>query len=541
MPNALTKRRSGWPLAGLLVVFGLQTTLVTGRAINWDEFFHYSQIHNLAAGTLSLPLQTLYTRAFRWVIDLPGSTIDHIVVIRWFMLACEVVTVAAIIGIARRFASPAAAWLAALTWLSAGYVFQHGTSFRFDPPAAALLMSAAWIMLCRPLRISWIIANGLLLGIATVLTIKSVLYAPVFAGIAWLRWQEGNRTAPAAIRLAVIAVAAMASAALVYWLHARGLTGETGGAAKTTISGTGGKMFGLLDQPYWRHHLKGIAIAPAVALLSLGFPFMLLRHARPAAEKAALLGLVLPLSTLLYYHNTAPYFYVFMLAPVCAGLAIVIEPVIARYGQRTLAIVLAALAVVVWMMEKPGVQTTQRQLIAIAEAALPGRPAYIDACAMLGRFPKANLFMTPVGMALYQQGAFPSMASVMAERPVPVVLANDPILDRALNGSGPVPELLPNDLKALRGNYVHFWGPLWVAGKSVPQTGTFTIAVPGSYRVEGGTLTIDGVTVAAEQTVELARGEHRVELAQAAPVRLVWSSAIMPKAPPPPAPYFVDF
>ena len=112
----------------------------------------------------------------------------------------------------------ASALLCALAYLSAGYVFRHGTSFRFDPPATALLMSAAWITLCRPLQARWIAATGLLLGIATVLTIKSVLYFPVFAGIAWLRWTEAQRSIAAALRLAAIGLAAIAS------LADRGLT-----------------------------------------------------------------------------------------------------------------------------------------------------------------------------------------------------------------------------------------------------------------------------------------------------------------------------
>lgn len=530
-----------WPLAGLLVVLALQITLVTGRAVNWDEFFHYSQIHNLASGTLTGPLQTLYTRAFLWVIALPGNSIDHIVTIRWFMLACELVTLAAIIGMGRRFAGPPAAWLAALAYLSAGYVFQHGTSFRFDPPAAALLMSAAWIMLCRPLRAGWIALTGLLLGIATVLTIKSVLYASVFAGVAWLRWHDAGRSLSAGIRLVAYGVAAAAGCLLVYGLHASALPEQSIIAAQATVDQNGGKMFSLLGQPYWLHHLKGAALAPFVTILALLFPFVLVSSSRPAAEKVALAGLFLPLATLLFYHNTAPYYFVFMLAPVCVALAVVMDLAVQRYGPRLLSVMLAALALAIWWIEQPGVIERQRLIVTTAETAFPDKPAYFDACAMLGSLPKANVFMTPVGIALYRDGHYPAFADVMARRAVPLVVEDDPILTKALTGTGPVPELLPGDVVALRDSYVHFWGPFWLAGQKIDKPKRFALRIPGRYRVEGGELTLDGGTLKAGTIVELARGEHQAVPAAGASVRLIWAAAKLPQGTQPAPPLFVDF
>lgn len=530
-----------WPAAMLALVLALQTTLVFGRAINWDEFFHYSQLHNLANGTLTLPLQTLYTRAFRWVIDLPGSAIDHIVTIRWFMLACEVAILAAIIGIAKRFASPAAAWLAALAWLSAGYVFQHGTSFRFDPPATAMLMVAAWIMLTRPLRSVWILATGLLLGTATVLTVKSALYAPVFAGIAWLRWSESGRDWPTLLRLAAIGLMAAVGGALVYWLHASTMPGQAEAAAKATLGQAGGTMFSLTEHPYWRHHLKGAATAPLVAILLIAFPFVIAKSARPLAQKLALVGLVLPLSTLLFYHNTAPYYFVFMLAPVCAALAVVLDSAMKRYAARSIAIVLAVFGASVWLTEKPAVLSTQRELITVAEAAFPDRPAYFDSCAMIGRFPKANFFMTPIGLSVYRQGGYPPMSATMAEKPVPLVVVNDPLLERVMLTREAVPQLLPQDLAALRSNYIPFWGPFWVAGYDVNGQANLQVQVPGAYRIEGGDLVLDGKHLRSGQTVEVARGPHLAAAVGTGPVRLVWAKAVHPKGEASTQPFFVGF
>ncbi len=541
MPDRNPDRQWAWPLAGLLVVLALQVTVLLHRAVNWDEFFHYSQIHNLARGTLTLPLQTLYTRAFLWVLDLPIGEIDQIVTIRWFMLGCELVTLAAIFAMARRFTTPASALLCALAYLSAGYVFRHGTSFRFDPPATALLMSAAWITLCRPLQARWIAATGLLLGIATVLTIKSVLYFPVFAGIAWLRWTEAQRSIAAALRLAAIGLAAAAGFVLVYALHASTLPGESIAVGKATVDQTGGKMFNLFALPYWRYHLKGAGLAPFVTILALLFPFVLLRATRPAAEKIALIGLFLPLTTLLFYHNTAPYYFVFMLAPVCVALAVVIDLAVRRYGPQGLSVLLAGLAVAIWWVERPGVIEKQRQLLAAAETAFPEKPAYFDSCGILGRFEKVNFFMTPIGIALYRDGHAPSFADVMSQRTVPLVVNDVPNLDSALTGTGPVAALLPGDVAALRDSYVHFWGPFWLAGQTFNGPAQFALRVPGQYRVEGGDLTLDGRALKAGEVVDLARGEHRAVPADGAKVRLIWAAARLPQGAPPQQPFFVDF
>ncbi len=530
-----------WPAAMLVLTLALQATLVTGRAINWDEFFHYSQIHKLVAGTLSTPLQTLYTRAFAWVVALPGSGIDHIITIRWFMLGCELAILAAIVGIASRFASRQAAWLAALAYASGGYVFQHATSFRFDSPAAALLMTAAWILLRSRLGTLAIIAIGLLIGSATVLTIKAALFAPVFAGIAWLRWSEAGRTSAAALRIVACGATSLAAFAVIYGLHASTLTGDVGGEALTVVGGVGTSMFSIGLQPYWLHHLKGFAIAPAIVLMLIAFPFILRRSALSRPERVALIGLILPLSTLLFYHNSAPYYFVFMLAPICAALALVLDRALPRYGEARIALLLGGLALAIWAVDRTGPLDKQREILAAADMIFPDKPAYFDSSAMLGHFPKANAFMTPAGTAQYLKGAYPPMTDVMARQAVPLVLASDELFERVLTTAEPVAALLPQDLAALRETYVPFWGPFWIAGRAFPKATEFTLRVPGQYRVEGSALRIDGRDLQPDALVTLGYGPHRAEPLTSAQSRIVWAAARRPAGPPPAPPYFGTF
>src|SRR3546814_17440298 len=62
----------------------------------------------------------------------------------------------------------------ALAYLTGGYVFQHGFSYRADPMAAAFLMGSLWLLLSSRLDAKAIIAAALLAALALLTTIKVV-------------------------------------------------------------------------------------------------------------------------------------------------------------------------------------------------------------------------------------------------------------------------------------------------------------------------------------------------------------------------------
>lgn len=524
-----------WPLAGIVVALAGHLYLALTRAINWDEFYHYSQVQKLAQGTLTEPLQTLYTRAFVWVVDLPGVGVDHIVAIRLFMFLCEVIVAAAIFGAASRFVARVPAAFCALIYLTAGYVLQHGTSFRFDAPAAALLMTSAWILLRFPLNPGRTCLVGLLAGISAMLTIKTILYAPVFLGIAWLLWSEAENKRRLLVQLAAIAAAALGSFALIYLAHASSLAGNSDVEAMRVVSRAGGKMFHFGYVTYWLSLIKAMQLSPALTLVILAFPVVLWNAARSRAEKLALTGFYLPILTLFFYHNTAPYFYVYMLPPVTVACGIVLAPLVARYRPFPVAALLMLGAGFVFYNEPPNTIERQRHVLRVADAMFPGGVAYFDSCAMLGSFPKANVFMTPWGIDQYLAGGFPSMERTMASQPVPLVVNDDYMFENALKSSEPVPALLPGDLAALRDTFVHLWGPFWIAGEDIPagsRAHMFRIRVPGPYTVRDGSVTIAGRTVAPGQIIQLDRGVYRASTAEGKAARLIWGKGITPPAEP---------
>src|SRR3990170_791773 len=139
-------RREGVVLwLALGVALALQVELVFSKSINWDELFHFSQIHQHLRGEHVQWLQTPHVRLFAWVAQLPGDTLTHIRLIRLMMLAFELFVLAVIIDIARRQSDPETGKLVGLLWLTGGFVFSHGFALRADIVATALLMAALWI------------------------------------------------------------------------------------------------------------------------------------------------------------------------------------------------------------------------------------------------------------------------------------------------------------------------------------------------------------------------------------------------------------
>jgi hypothetical protein len=545
MPGELSLPSSGsmvWPLAAMALLAGLHISNALGRAINWDEFYHLSQLNELLAGTLTKPMQTLLMRLFSWVTWLPGDNIDHILAARGAMFAVTLGCAGAIYALAHGFASRKAALASALAWLSAGFVLQHATSFRTDALAAALLMASLAMMARSRLDIPSSLAVAALAGLAALLTIKSVLYAPAFAGIAFLRWQQAGRTRDWALRLAGLALMVPVMFGAFYALHSAFLPGEYDSAAM--VSGSAGKMFPGVTFPYAHHALKAAATAPVLALALLAAPVLLWRDkAFTRDEKIALAGLLLPVSSVAFYHNSAAYYYVFILAPVAVGCVVALTAAIARYSLAAVSAVCLLGALAVFATEERETLGKQRQIVAAADQIFDQPVAYFDFPGMLGHFPKANGFLTPWGADSYRKGFGETMAEALTHREVPLVIENDPAFTEALRGTGPATLLLPADAALLRETYIHFWGPYWLAGVEVGARARIQalIRVPGNYTVVGNPVSVDGMQHFPGEVLHLDRGQHQIA-AYGEPARLLWGDRLkQPDMPAPPEPYWTQF
>ena len=127
---------------------------------------------------------------------------------------------------------------------------------------------------------------------------------------------------------------------------------------------------------------------------------------------------------------------------------------------------------------------------------------------------------------------------------IPLVVDNSPVLSAALRGepSG----LSEKDAKALRDNYIHHWGHIWVAGKEMNITldsSDFFILIPGVYTVETeGEVLINQQPFKAGEHVNLSRGTHKISSVGENKITLRWgNNLIRPEYQPSEKPIFGAF
>jgi len=534
-----------WPLAALVLLGIMQFSLVFTRAINWDEFSYWREAAWFADGRLDRPLQTIHARAFAWLAGHFDTSVDHIVAARVFMFGCLCISAASLFSIARRFVLPATALLVPLAYISAGFVIQHGTAFRTDAIATALLTTALAILASDRLSLLRIAMFGVLLGLAGMVTIKSVLYLPAFVGLAYWRtrrcsdWQREQ-----IIRLVACAGAAALAFVAFYLSHAQGVSALASIQTKagTQLGNAGGYAFFLGVPLYWPFFVKAMLTAPVLALCLAAAPFLLTRAGMPLGKKAALAGFWLPLTTVAFYTNTLAYYYAFLFAPLAVGAIPALEWARKNYGLGMLSLAFAVPGLTIGMLDDRSMIDRQRQLERNVHEVFAEPVPYFDHNFMLGSWPKANGFMTLWGLTAYRNAGEPLYREAMENQTVPLLLANYPELEALVKGEQEG-LLLPADTAALRDNYIAFSWPIWVAGKAFPaSSGPIheEFLVPGPYTVEGGPVIVDGKRLSKSEVVHIERGMHVVE-AQG-PARLVWGDHLpRPAQPLQPGPLYVGF
>lgn len=531
--------------AAIAIVVLMQLELVFSKSINWDEFFHFSSIHRHLQGRPVQWLQVPFVWLFSWVPSLPGDNITHIQLIRLLTLPFELVTIGAIVAAARRFAGVEAALLCGLLYVSGGYVFLHAFALRADMIAACLLTVALWIALCRPVRTLEVTAVIALLILAFVSTIKSVLYAPAFLGVAFARTEKPLH------RWILVGVTAfvLAAGALLLWcapqLPADGLSGllrDVGMLGRNAAE----RMFsaGLFPQPEWFRGQLFRAPVLSVAVV-LTFLFVVFKRDDTPRERALLLCLLLPLCTVAFYRNAFPYHFAFILPPAVIATAAVAGPLLQRFGP-ILPALLVAIPGLMSLAEDRRVIERQRLIQIGLNEIFPTPVTYIDDCGILGNFPRAvHHYTSGWALANYRRLGQPTYSMAMQSEPVPLVLRDESILGSVCFDFLHRRALLPEDDRAIRENYIQHWGKAFVAGKQIApgnEDQIFEIAVPGTYTVEGGSIVIDGRTYQEGNVIELSRGTHMATGNRPTKVTLRWGNHLhRPEYPWPKGLLFSDF
>jgi len=522
------------PILLMAACLAAQLTLVFSKSFNWDEFLHFSFIYQIDAGTFSQPFQVFHLRLLAWAPHAAANLLDQMRAARLAIWGVHLATLLLIFGTARQFAKASTAFFAAFAYLTAGYVFTQGFSIRGDPIVAATLMLALFLMAKGEHGWAKAAAIGALVGLAGMMTFKTLFYAPCFAGLAWLQYRDAGGKRQFMGKLALVAGAAALSFTAVYFYHTWNFA-----AAPARLRNPATASFYLrwlrFDMPFAGVIGREIVRAPLFFISAALAPFAWKKAGLKADARVALAGFLLPLAALLFYRNTFPYLFVFLLAPVAVAIAPALEMIRERYGALLLSVALAALPLTMAVLEPRDVLAKQQALVDYVHREFPAKTGYLDYSGMISDYPRVLEYLTSGnGIRLYNETGDPILGREIDRGNVPFIIANHYSIEEALEGR-PLPgTFLAADLAAMQGNYVRQWGVLWREGSAIPAGARpyiFRLRRGGDFVLSSGPLTIDGAAVEPREKVRLGKGAHSVAGGRAGSA-VLWRGERLPSPPP---------
>lgn len=557
----VTEAKSGFSLTERAILLAIvlcifaQAALALRQEINWDEYFFLSFIYDYQRGEMTSALQTFHVHFFSWLTIIDGDEVDQIEVARLIMLILQCGTMASIYLLAHVFLTRKAALFSTLAYASAGFVLLHGSSFRTDPIAAFLLMVSLAVLARSKWRIGELFLAAVFVALAGLVTIKSVFFAPAFAGIGLWRWLESENRKSDGLKLVSIGLASLVVFGALYWWHLSNLPIATvsnseavmGSALRTTLLEAG--LF-----PRWIDMVQGAIFAPAAAILLLVGSIYVVIDARRAPEDwkkaVALIGLSMPLLSFVFYRNAFPYYFPFILptAMILVGLAF-------DRWKPTKLIVLALSSLMLFTAAMTlsnrwnADQAAQTEIVATVHQMFSTPIAYIDRNSMISSFSKRGTFMSTWGLEKYRNAGRPIFEEMLEKDVIPLLILNSPTIEDAVGEPLSAPlkaEFYPKDKAILLENYIPHWGKIWVAGQKVNASSIaqkIHIAIPGRYRLEADKpVILAGDMISDGDSIKLDRGVYSLSSPEPQVVILRWGKSLFkPDNEPSKQPVYVGF
>jgi hypothetical protein len=256
------------------------------------------------------------------------------------------------------------------------------------------------------------------------------------------------------------------------------------------------------------------------------------------------------------YSETYAYYYVFMLVPVSVlcgvGVASRSEPIQPWFiGIGCVGLGITAVGTYVSATYRGNEE--QRITIEAIHQMFPDPVPYVDCCSMISSFPKRGIFLSYWGRSNYYRAGTPIMRDVMIKSKPGFFLANRRALE--VDQLGPTEYgaehsgLLKDDVDALRSNFIHHWGPVYVPGKQLTistlnPTAHFEVLIAGEYTLESaGVVLVDGRLVSPGSAILLSTGSHELKIWDTAGEYILrWGKHLFrPVDPPPTRPLFNGF
>lgn len=523
-------------MAIIIVMLGINLHRLFITNINWDEFFYLSFVYLYQSGTLTTQLQTLHVHLFGWLPLLTGKEIHQVFAGRVFLWFLNFVSCWLIYGISRKFCSREAALFPVLFYLGFSYVVDHGLSFRTDPLCAFLFLASLYLLLNADKTRLHVPLSAFLLAVAHMVSIKSVFYLGTIAPILLTPFFIESDRRAALRSMLIFAATFIVSVTVLYQLHSYALSGavpnenSTDVATFVTSAGTATVFTGtFLPRLYFV--LRGVMengviwIFIFLGLVKVGFDV-----ARGHDRKNALflLSFSLPLLSLLFYRNAFPYFFVFLMPAVMVLGGVFVDALNAYFRKIapriSFCVLVATIATISasylsnYISKLSDETIAQKEIVTLVHRMYPEPVPYIDRNSMIASFPKVGIFMSSWGVQAYRKANRAIMDDLIRRKQPRFLIANSCGLQISRQGNDPetpcIYHLFDDDMKTMRANFLHHWGPIYVIGKSFDlrpdeKPELFEILVSGTYTVVAeSAVRLNGVLRRPGDHVLLEQGHH---------------------------------
>ena len=256
-----------------------------------------------------------------------------------------------------------------------------------------------------------------------------------------------------------------------------------------------------------------------------------------------LLTLAIPLSTFLFYRNTYPYYYVFVLPPVAILCAPALQMLSNKFSSQYIIFLQIIIICFICMNTvRHGLLRSidknmqhQQTMVNNIHKIFPEPVTYIDQCGMISEYKKTGFFMSTIGFQNYWKGNFPLLkTNIIHDEPKFLIGSEKPSVDTTAIEKNPFnKKLKQEDLAFISQNYIHHWQELYVAGKhfkisSNTDTIKFNIVIQGTYTLENNnSVFIDGKEIIPNAVIYLEKGKHIItEADNSTEITLRWGDNI---------------
>jgi hypothetical protein len=555
---------------GLIVFIGivlcLKFRLLFQMSINQDEFGYLSKIYSYCRGTLTDQFQTFHVHFFKWISHFSKNEVTQIIIARSVMFQFFLGTCLFTYLIARKFINRSGALFAVICFLSFSFVIVNGSSFRSDTVSAFFSLFSIYCIISKPQsKISLIIA-GIAMALSLMLTIKAAFQLLTIGVIFMCMIVIARKRWEVVKQIVHFVIALVSGYFLFYQFHTSTLTLASVHAPKKFLGHTSSKVI-ILDKlfPGWTFLELSIKQNFIIWTLLIAGAIIVIRATvfskkEKFNKKLMLLAFSVPIFSLIFYRNAFPYFYTFILTPGIIFCGIVFHEIIESFRKTrsilthilTILIILAVSlnSLFYYSLFSPNRNFQQKELLEQIHKIFPETVPYIDGCSMVASFPKAGFFMSSWGMENYLKANKPIIKNILIKNHPLFLLANVPHLNLSLPRKKAVSAtnyaLFEEDWGVLKSNFLHHWGPIYVAGKqfefnSVSASQNFEILIPGEYTLEGNIdVSVDGILYRTGDIIDFIKGNHTIiARSNSGKTALRWGKHLyVPKIEPPLGPIF---